>query len=113
MTPDDNDGHYLQHANLIIEGPSKLDIMLALFDFHPKGLPEGRSLRFVSVESRGQECLRQFVTFHLLKVERVVDYNYKNDAWVLWGKVNRNDKEYDVKISYRTDTRQGDICKLL
>ena len=108
-----NDGYSpFQCTLFIFNGPSKLDLMLALFDHcsYPGGTPNERILRFVTKESAVFPEYREIlVDFNLLKVERSgADY----EGWILLGTAYADRKKSDVRILYRTDTRKGELRKV-
>lgn len=109
MTPKNNNSHPFQCTHFIIKGPSRLDLMLALFDSYPGLTPNGRILRFVTKTSL------VFKEYPEISVEFCISGAERDDAdyekWTLWGKATAEGEEGDVRILYRTDLRQGKIIK--
>ena len=118
MTPEDRDkirGNPFNDGYIITNGPSKFDLMLALFDNRPSNSePNGRPLSFTTQSNpfrRG--CKERVVTFHLSGLERNELYP---EQWELWGTAHIDGghaEETEVHIIFRTDTREGRVAILL
>lgn len=102
---------------VIKKGPSKLDIMFALFDDRPESEPAGRALIFKGTmtkppKTKEYTTFREYedfaIAFHIFKLERSEG---NPEWWDLWGTahiINGDPKkEVKVHIVFCTDKREG------
>ncbi|GEM_PF-5502360 len=123
MTPENKSNDQTERICLLKGGPSKFDLMFALFDDrHPNSSePYGRALIFHTLEklpaktadySTYREYKEGKIAFYLFKIERDKD---NPEWWTLWGiwvdNQNKIRERISVRIVYQTDKRTGAIFK--
>jgi hypothetical protein len=78
----------------IVSGPSKFDIMMALFDWSIK---KPRLVKF------DHQCRRESLT---VSITSVMAEDGSGESWIVEGNVS-DEKLTHYKAYYRTDTRRG------